>query len=402
MSTNIRFPSGEIQVYKHHISVVRGLISAHQKIHPENILFFNNGNILTDLIAQYEITLDVAFKVQDKYIISNKALEEVVVQLGFEPLIPSDSIIENRNNTVYNWDIRFFEESDIFYKKYNLRSEFEEKAKPFYQGFEAFKKSRISEISILLEKIQSQTVVISCFNHPYIELLENFVASCDINEIDIRKTFIAFPMDLESAKACRRLNIYYVFIEGSYGPVTSNHGNYGDGDFAICMFMKNAIVQDLLSLGRDVLFMDIDMVWKKNPIDRLNALSNIRNTDFLFMYDGLNLRFQPLYYNSGFFFCANNQYTKKTWEVLFNNYASVLYYRSQQFPLNIIMNTMKERGLRTMRLDEVEFLNGHRLNDNKRNIGNIPDETYVVHASWTSNKKDKIKNLKAMKLWYLN
>ena len=119
----------------------------------------------------------------------------------------------------------------------------------------------------------------------------------------------------------------------------------------------------------------------------------------MFMNDGVNARFQPLYYNSGFFHIRNTVFSVKTWNKLFDNYDKVFTYRSQQEPLNIILNNYRNRGLRTFRLDESLFVNGHLFTPNKKY--SLSDETYVVHASWTGNLKEKLRNLKSMDLWYL-
>jgi len=211
LTLSVRFPSGEIEVHKHHISVVRGLISAHKNIRAENILFFKDGSLVNYNTIKTNCALDIAFKVSDIYIVATKSLENEIIKLGFEPLIPAQSIVQSRNQSVHRGDIRFFNESHIFHKKEDVKKKFDQKAKPFYKEFENFKTERISSLSTILDTIESKTVVISCFNEPYIELLENFVASCEYHDINIREFFIAFPMDAKSARACDRLSLNHLF-----------------------------------------------------------------------------------------------------------------------------------------------------------------------------------------------
>jgi hypothetical protein len=123
--------------------------------------------------------------------------------------------------------------------------------------------------------------------------------------------------------------------------------------------------------------------------------------DFLFMFDGGNPRFQPLYYNSGFVYVRNTDFSRRTWQVIFDNYDKVWQYRSQQVPVNIIMNAFRERGLRTNVLDEYQYLNGHLITPDGKNMSKIKTETKVIHVSWTGNLEFKIKKLKENKIWFL-
>jgi hypothetical protein len=210
-----------------------------------------------------------------------------------------------------------------------------------------------------------------------------------------------FPMDTDTAQACEKLGVHYFYNETSYGPTTSTHGRYGDDDFRICMFMKNAVVKDVLDLGFEILFQDIDMVWYKNPLPFLEMQGRVNQYDFQFMFDGFNARFQPLYYNSGFFYIRNNEFSRKTWEVVFSNFDKVWQYGSQQIPVNIVMNTYRERGLRTHLLDKELFFNGHMVPSDESGKFKISDEIMVVHVSWTENLDSKIQKLKNNGLWFL-
>ena len=211
-----------------------------------------------------------------------------------------------------------------------------------------------------------------------------------------------FPMDVATYEVCLELGVAAYFEEGVYGETTSTHNVYGDMDFRICMFLKNAMVQDMLELDNDLLVQDIDMVWLKDPISKLEHLAYKNCYDFMYMYDGHNPRFQPSYYNSGFGFIRNNEFTKRTWQVVFENYHMIWATGSQQVPLNTILNSYGDKGLRTHRLDEGEFLNGHKITPNKTYERNTRQSAYVVHSSWTENLSGKLKMLKRNGLWFLD
>ncbi|MBT5559141.1 MAG: hypothetical protein HOJ88_04545, partial [Proteobacteria bacterium] len=289
----------------------------------------------------------------------------------------------------------------------NKDAEFERFAtivEPFYTDFENSEAQRSLDIEELVGQLGPGPITISTFNEGFLELFRNWVASCDYHNIEVRDSSIMFPMDEISHDAALSLGFKSLFREQSFGPVPREAaGVYGDSRFVACMFAKNAIVQTMLTFDRDILFQDIDMVWQKDPRAWLEDRARTENLDFQFMYDGFNPRFQPLYYNSGFFYIRANEFTRKVWDVVYNNYDKVLYYRSQQVPLNIIMNTFRERGLRTERMPEDTFVNGHRFHiDPHRFDLDLISEGYVVHCSWTHNLEKKFEKFKLYNSWYLD
>ena len=114
------------------------------------------------------------------------------------------------------------------------------------------------------------------------------------------------------------------------------------------------------------------------------------------MFDGINPRFQPLYYNSGFFYIRNTDFSRQAWNKVFDNYDKVFHYGSQQMIVNMVMNVYREKGLRTHLLDPKKFVNGHQITPNKGTF-KPSEDTYAIHASWTAGIDQK--NKKSEEQW---
>lgn len=402
----IRFPSEEIIEYVASFEEIQQKIAKDKDIPINHQLFVCDHKIVSASFFKEDNLgdkpIDLMIKTDTKYAVCSIQLEEIAIENGFVPLIPPISLRVNRTLDSINFTPRFYNNNYVYANNKEEKERMINKTKPFYEKYNFNKIKRLQKIRALCEHLNTNTFVISTFNEPYIILFQNFIASCDKNGINIREKAILFPMDAPSYKACLDLDVVAYFEEGVYGPTTNIHGDYGDANFRICMFMKNAIIQDMMELGFDLLFQDIDMVWLNNPIPYLEQLADLKKQDYLFMFDGQNPRFQPLYYNSGFCYIQNNDFSRYTWQVIFDHYDMVWRYGSQQVPVNIVLNSFREQGLRTDLLDEYKFLNGHNIRPDNKNITNIKDETFVVHVSWTGNLTYKLMKLKENDLWYLD
>ena len=397
----LRFPDGEVRNYSDKLEeVYYQLLLNHNLEIPQLKLFLNDQLINEDSNLSHDDTIDVVISAYKNYAICSESLVDIVRNNGMIPLISPTAEVNNRNIKNINYTPRFYGNNYVYYKSDHLKEKSRNNAKKWYTPFENNKEIRQKEIKALLDQLPNKKLVISTFNEPYIVLFKNFIASCRENNIPIQDMALMFPMDNKSFEVCKELGIKAFYKDGVYGPTTSNHSGYGRGDFRICMFMKNAIIQDLLQLNKDFLFQDIDMVWLQDPIDHLSNLAETQLYDFMFMFDGGNPRFQPLYYNSGFCYVRSTDFSRRTWQVIFENFDLVLGpYGSQQVPVNMVMSAFRERGLRTNLLDEMQFFNGHLLTPRLR--AQMRKDTMVVHVSWTGNLSEKIKKLKENGLWYL-
>lgn len=275
-------------------------------------------------------------------------------------------------------------------------------ARPYYQAYNRNKAERLAVLRELCRRMDRDTFVASTFNKGFTSMLANWAASCDRHHIDCRAATILFPMDEDADRFARDLGFATYFDGTSYGELPTEPSKaFGDADFVKCMFIKTAMIQDLLVLGHDVLLHDIDMVWFKDPLPYLRAQAKEQGHDFLFMYDGINPLYQPLYYNSGFAYINNNEFSRYAWQLIFDSYDWMVYYQSNQVVVNIVINALRERGLRTLRLAENKFVNGHIVVKAIKEGVRLAEPEYVVHMSWTANLSHKIERLKQHGMWYL-
>jgi len=271
----IRYPSEKIEEYRDSFKAVKELIATKKGVPVDCQVFVCNGRIFEqqpDFVSG-SLILDLMVKVLDTYIICSDKLQAMAIELGYTPLVPPESAVLNRRIEDLQFTPRFFSDNDIYCDKEALKKFSSDRARPFLSIFESHKKQRLRKINEVCSRLQTRTYVLSTCNCPYTILLRNFIASCDQSSIDIRKRLIMFPMDVATYEVCLELGVAAYFEEGVYGETTSTHNVYGDMDFRICMFLKNAMVQDMLELDNDLLVQDIDMVWLKDPISKLEHLA---------------------------------------------------------------------------------------------------------------------------------
>ena len=246
---------------------------------------------------------------------------------------------------------------------------------------------------------RDNAVLVMTLNHGHTDLLLNWVASCDRHGIEVRSWTLIVALDTTTAGIFEALGFAVYCDETSYGtPPREAAQAFGDQTFVQMMFPKTAVVQDVLNLGYDVLFQDVDLIWKKDPGQVLFHPQR-RGLDAQFMYDGPNRFYQPLHANSGFFFLRNTTASKTFWNLVCQHFDKVFHLRSQQRVVNIVLTTRYFRDLSLDILKEADFANGHLFS--VEHPHGLPDDPCVVHCSWTSNIEHKLKKYQLAGLWYL-
>ena len=232
--------------------------------------------------------------------------------------------------------------------------------------------------------------------------MHNWAASCDRRGIDCRRFTLLFPTDAPAEEFARGLGFVTYFDGVSYGELPEEaHGNFGDAGFRKSLFAKIATTQDALATGRDVLRQDADLVWFRDPRRDLTARAADENLHYLFMNDGPNPLHRPLHYNSGFVFIRGDDLARAAWKEVFSSYGQMIHGGSEQKIVNGIMSRLAQRGLRSARLADDEYVNGHIICDAIHSGGALPETPAVVHASWTANIGKKVDHLRQFGLWYL-
>ena len=270
-----------------------------------------------------------------------------------------------------------------------------------YRSRAGDRRARLQELCVRLD---AGPLLVMTFNAPYAQLFENWHRSCRQHDIDVRSCTVVFPMDDEAEAVAGQLGYATFFDPESYGSYERSAAvKFGDRQWIDCLFMKNAVMGDMLATGVDVLFQDVDVIWRRSPLPYLSAKADLERWDFMFQKGGLNSKFQPLYYNTGFVYARSNEFSRLTWECVLDNQRYCYVYRSQQAPVNIIMNTFRERGLRTCALEESLFVNGHLVPaEPKPDAGELHPQAFVIHFNWTDGFAVKLDRLRDNGLWYLD
>ena len=243
----------------------------------------------------------------------------------------------------------------------------------------------------------SRLTVMTCDDR-FSVLFANWAASCDRHGIEVRATTLVFPTDERARDRVESLGFVTHFDDQSlFLREIQPSWKYGDRSWPGYMHHQNWVIAEVLGCGVDVLFQDVDLVWRHDPVPELQAQA-ARGADIQVMYDGPNSRFQPLYANSGFMYFRNTPKVRLFWAEVCANHEWVSYYRSQQEPLNVLLAAHAHRGLDVRVLDEDRFTNGHRYCGGRT----PPDDPWVIHVSWTEDLAMKLERYEANNLWYLD
>jgi hypothetical protein len=234
-------------------------------------------------------------------------------------------------------------------------------------------------------------------NDQFSVLLENWAASCSQSEIDCSSSTIVFATDIETHGRAEALGLVSYFdANSSFLQNVRRSGQYGDAAWTEYMFHQNWVIKNLLQAPVDVLFQDVDLVWRRDP--RPHLIEQAREgADVQAMYDGPNTRFQPLYANSGFMYFRNSPQVRAFWAEVYARHEMVAYYRSQQEPLNILLAAHAHRGLDVRILEEERFANGHLYCGGRT----APTDPWVMHNSWTKDLAEKLRRYEENELWFL-
>ena len=283
-----------------------------------------------------------------------------------------------------------------------VSSEAVEMADSLYHQDQREKPRRLQLISDLLPRVagNGKVPVIMAFNAGFSSMFLNWAGSCDRNNIPVRDRAIIFAMDKESRDLAQSEGFSVCYDEKSdLLRSIGKSSEFGDDEFTKHMFYQNTIIHDMLELGRDFLFQDVDLVWLEDPFV---VFDKDDKHDIEFMYDGDNPFHAPLHANTGFVFFRNRPVTREFWDIFYRNYDRVIQFQSQQSPMNRYLGLLHGRGLKINILPEELFANGHLFYSEPGYTSRLPDNPRVIHCSWTKNIEQKIRKYKLNDLWYLD
>lgn len=182
-----------------------------------------------------------------------------------------------------------------------------------------------------LDKMGAKTVVVLTCNHGQSELLINFVCSSKARGFDLNNVLV-FPTDIETKHLAEGMGLNTFYEESIMSGIPEREANfYGDVIFRKVMFAKVLCVQLVNELSHDLLFMDVDIVWFKNPLEYFED-PKLQKFDMYFQDDGSRQeRYAPYSANSGFYYVRQNGRTKQLFRhLLYSGDLINAWYSHQQ------------------------------------------------------------------------
>eukprot|EP00538_Stauroneis_constricta_P000559 CAMPEP_0119545714 /NCGR_PEP_ID=MMETSP1352-20130426/385_1 /TAXON_ID=265584 /ORGANISM="Stauroneis constricta, Strain CCMP1120" /LENGTH=555 /DNA_ID=CAMNT_0007590301 /DNA_START=140 /DNA_END=1807 /DNA_ORIENTATION=+ len=253
-------------------------------------------------------------------------------------------------------------------------------------------------------------VVLVC-NWGQAGLFHNFVCNAKSKGLDVSNLLI-FATDEKTKELAESLGVAAYYDEGIFGDMPEQAARaYGDRTFARMMMAKVFCVHLISSLGHNLIFQDVDVVWFKSPVEYFSDSSNIGEWDIMFQDDGAHsVRYSPYSPNTGFYYVKANDKTRFFFSELLRAGDVIAATKSHQAALTAKLNEHASwKGLRVKvwnRGEDNPFPGGfeyHRKKDIMKSIfnGNPKTEPYIFHMSWTENKNNKKLYFEQMGEWYI-
>ena len=264
-----------------------------------------------------------------------------------------------------------------------------------------------TRLTSVLRKMNKKEVVVMTCNHGQSELLMNFVCSSRSKGFDLSNVLL-FPTDVETKELAEGLGLTIFYEEKIMASIPKEEaGIYGDTTFTKIMFAKILCVQLVNELGYDLLFMDVDIVWYRNPLDYFMNKS-LPQFDVYFQDDGSRQeRYAPYSANSGFYFVRSNPKTKHLFRHLLYSGDLLNAWYSHQQVLTVLLSEYNSLfGLKVkVFAKETDLFPGgwlyHRKNDEMKKMMKGESSQYIFHMSWTENKANKLKFFQQMGQWFV-
>jgi hypothetical protein len=154
--------------------------------------------------------------------------------------------------------------------------------------------------SEVVSKKGSKSVIVLVCNYGQVELFHNYVCNAKAKNLDL-SNILMFATDTATLELCRTLGIPAYYDEAIFGSLPETAAKYyGDRTFSKMMMAKVYCVHLVLSLGYNVLFQDVDVIWYKNPLPYLENSPETQEWDLMFQDDGArSVRYAPYSPNTG-------------------------------------------------------------------------------------------------------
>jgi len=254
---------------------------------------------------------------------------------------------------------------------------------------------------------KSKSIVVMVCNKGQAHLFQNFVCNARSRGLDLSR-IIMFATDKYTVKLCHDLNIAVYYDEIIFGDMPEMAARrYGDKIFSQMMMAKVYCVHLVMSLGYDVLFQDVDVIWHRHPLEYL-VTEESKEWDMMFQDDGSRQpRYNPYSPNTGFYFVRNNPLTMYLFSSLLRAGDLISATKSHQAALSALLAEFTSwKGLRVKvwRKGGVNLFPGgveyHLFKDYMKKFFANEIKPYIFHMSWTQNKDNKKLYYEQMGEWY--
>lgn len=271
------------------------------------------------------------------------------------------------------------------------------------------RKERIKIISSALQypnKLQ-EPFVLMYINSGFLFLFQNWLCSCEKSGIKFKKILLVLAGDTGCEKFLKNQGINYVSAVEWYLKGTSIRiqkkaaAKFGWEPHGNINILGIAILNDVVQLGKTVLLMDTDIVWRRNPLPYLMAAAV--KSDIQMMHDPNRIESKGPG-NTGFVFVRSNCRTRIFLDTFVHHlWLSRYFGGSDQSCWNSLLKSPPFRLIRYTTLSEKLFINGHQFHLGQYMVPGILNSNYfAVHVSWTKSWDEKLPKLKKIKHWYLD
>lgn len=251
-------------------------------------------------------------------------------------------------------------------------------------------------------------IIVMVANAGQAQFFVNFVCTATHRNLDLSRVLL-FATDLETHQLAQSMNVTSFYNEKVFGSIPSGAAvDYHDPNYGRIMMSKVYAVHLVNSLGYDLLFQDVDIVWYQNPLPYFTSAAVDPDFDMYFQHDGPHHeeRFAPLGANTGLYYVRHNAKTQHLFSVFVRMGDLVLADQSHQAALTTLVNEhMSLRGLRVKVLakDSKLFLSGYHYHARRQLFRKIKQGRHnpiLFHVNW-SKGKDKQPLLEETENWFV-
>eukprot|EP00038_Savillea_parva_P010583 m.191286 g.191286 ORF g.191286 m.191286 type:complete len:561 (+) comp18301_c0_seq1:273-1955(+) len=244
-----------------------------------------------------------------------------------------------------------------------------------------------------------ETLLVMTANKGHMGLLLNFFCSLQAEDISVPRHFIVAPTkELADQLTDAGLTAFYHPGLGQFTDKPSE--SYGDETFTKMMMLKQFSVYLALLCGYDVLFQDVDLTWRKDPVPALREQAKFFHVQF--MDDGArNFLNSPFFVNSGFYYIRGGDMdTFKYWDHVT---MSMFGDANQRVVEKILFLHVQRNGLRVHVLHPEKWTSGMHLQEKSKpqTVQQQLELSTVLHFCWTKNITVKMAKMRVHRAVFL-